>query len=192
MFGLAPALLAGRGAALHAALKDASRGSTEGGQHHRVRQALVVSEIALACVLLVGAGLLIRSLIQVLDVDMGFQPTRSATIRVDPERQDMTRAERTAYFDEVLRRVRAIPGVESAGITDALPLGRNRSWGVRIKPGNEPGSCRGVLPATRQRRLCRRDGHSGARRPRFLCDRDVIERAGAHHQRNDGTDDLAR
>ena len=90
VFGLAPALLAGRSATLHAPLKDASRGSTESGQHHRVRQTLVVSEIALACVLLVGAGLLIRSLIQVLDVDMGFQPTRSATIRVDPERQDMT------------------------------------------------------------------------------------------------------
>ncbi len=93
VFGLAPGLLAGRSAALHAALKDASRGSTESGQHQRVRQVLVVSEIALACVLLVGAGLLIRSLIQVLDVDMGFQPSRSATIRVDPERQGMTRAE---------------------------------------------------------------------------------------------------
>jgi predicted permease len=146
VFGLAPALLASRRSALHAALQDASRGSTEGRQHHRVRQALVVSEIALACVLLVGAGLLIRSLVQVLDVDMGFQPTRSATIRVDPDRQDMTPVERTAYFDEVLRRVRAIPGVEGAGITDALPLGRNRSWGVRIRPGNEPGSVVGFFP----------------------------------------------
>jgi predicted permease len=146
VFGLTPALLAGRSAALHAALKDASRGSTESGQHQRVRQALVVSEVALACVLLVGAGLLIRSLIQVLDVDMGFQPTRSATIRVDPVRRDLTRAEENAYFDDVLRRVRAIPGVESAGITDALPLGRNRTWGVRVKPAGERDSVMAFFP----------------------------------------------
>ena len=146
VFGLAPGLLAGRSAAVHAALKDASRGSTESGQHQRVRQVLVVSEIALACVLLVGAGLLIRSLIQVLDIDMGFQPSRSATIRVDPERQSMTRAEKTAYFDEVLRRVRAIPGIESAGITDALPLGRNRTWGVRVKGEGERDAFLGFFP----------------------------------------------
>jgi predicted permease len=98
-----------------------------------VRSALVVSEIAFACVLLVGAGLLIRSLVSVLDVEMGFQPARAAAIRVDPDRRYQTREQRTAYFDEVLRRVRAIPGVESAAITDALPLGRNRTWGTRAK-----------------------------------------------------------
>ena len=98
-----------------------------------MRNALVVSEIAFACVLLVGAGLLIRSLIRVLDVDMGFEPARAATIRVDPDSRYTTREQRNAYFDEVLRRVRAIPGVESAGITDALPLGRNRTWGARAK-----------------------------------------------------------
>ena len=113
VFGLAPALQA-RGAALHDALKDATRGSTEGRRRRWVRNALVVSEIAFACVLLVGAGLLIRSLIRVLDVDMGFEPTRAATIRVDPDSRYSTREQRTAYFDEVLRRVRDIPGVESA------------------------------------------------------------------------------
>lgn len=64
---------------------------------------------------------------------MGFQPARAATIRVDPDREPATREQQTAYFDEVLRLVRAIPGVESAGITDALPLGRNRTWGARAK-----------------------------------------------------------
>jgi len=92
-----------------------------------------VSEIAFACVLLVGAGLLIRSLISVLDVDMGFEPSRAVAVRVDPEQQDMTREQRIAYLDEVLRLVRAIPGVEGATITDAVPLGRNRTWGVRAK-----------------------------------------------------------
>ena len=132
VFGLAPAVHA-RSGALHASLKDATRGSTEGRGRGRVRNLLVVCEIAFACVLLVGAGLLIRSLIQVLDVDMGFDPRRTATIRVDPEAQFTTAEHRNAYFDEVLRKVKAIPGVEAAGITDALPLGRNRTWGSRAK-----------------------------------------------------------
>ena len=132
VFGLAPALQA-RGAALTNALKDATRGSTESGRRTWVRNALVVSEIAFACVLLVGAGLLIRSLIRVLDVDMGFDPARAATIRVDPDSRYATPEQRNAYFDEVLRRVKEIPGVQSAGITDALPLGRNRTWGAPAK-----------------------------------------------------------
>jgi predicted permease len=132
VFGLAPALQA-RSAGLHDSLKDATRGSTDGRHRRRVRNALVVSEIAFACVLLVGAGLLIRSLVRVLDVDMGFEPARAATIRVDPDSRYTTRQQRNAYVDEVLRRVKAIPGVEAAGITDALPLGRNRTWGSRAK-----------------------------------------------------------
>jgi putative ABC transport system permease protein len=132
VFGLVPALQA-RGAAITNALKDATRGSTEGSRRTWVRNALVVTEIAFACVLLVGAGLLIRSLIRVLDVDMGFDPTRAATIRVDPDSRYATPEQRNAYFDEVLRRVKEIPGVETAGITDALPLGRNRTWGAGAK-----------------------------------------------------------
>ena len=131
VFGLAPALQSSE-AALHDALKDATRGST-GGRRTWVRNVLVVSEIAFACVLLVGAGLLIRSFIRVLDVDLGFRPSRAVTVRVDPDRSYSTREKRLAYFDEVLRRVKEIPGVESAGITDALPLGRNRTWGARAK-----------------------------------------------------------
>jgi predicted permease len=132
VFGLAPAFQA-RSAALHDSLKDAARGSTEGRSRRWVRSALVVSEIAFACVLLVGAGLLIRSLIRVLDVDMGFNPARAATIRVDPDSRYATREQQDVYIDEVLRRVKEIPGVEAAGITDALPLGRNRTWGIRAK-----------------------------------------------------------
>jgi predicted permease len=132
VFGLAPALQA-RGAAVAHALKDATRGSTEGRRRTWVRNALVVSEIAFACVLLVGAGLLIRSLIRVLDVDMGFQAARAATIRVDPDSRYATPGQRVTYLDEVLRRVKELPGVEAAAITDALPLGRNRTWGARAK-----------------------------------------------------------
>ncbi|MEO8522450.1 MAG: ABC transporter permease, partial [Acidobacteriota bacterium] len=132
IFGLAPALHA-TDAKMIDALKDATRGSTEGRRPAWVRSALVVSEIAFACVLLVGAGLLVRSLVRVLEIDMGFLAERAVTIRVDPERRDVSLDQRVAYLNEVLRRAREIPGVTSAGITDALPLGRNRTWGARAK-----------------------------------------------------------
>jgi len=130
VFGLAPAFNAPE-RALHDALKDSSRGST--GRRTWIRNVLVVSELAFACVLLVGAGLLLRSFVRVLDVDLGFRPAHAITLRVDPDASYDTREKSLAYIDEVLRRVRALPGVESAGITDALPLGKNRSWGVRAK-----------------------------------------------------------
>ena len=132
VFGLTPAIFA-RSGALHDSLKDATRGSTEGRGRKWVRSTLVVSEIAFACVLLVGAGLLIRSLVRVLDVNMGFEPSRAATIRVDPDSRYTTPEQRDAYIDDVLRRVKEIPGIEAAAITDALPLGKNRTWGARAK-----------------------------------------------------------
>lgn len=142
VFGLAPALHAS-GSGITSALKDASRGSTESRERAWVRNALVVSEIAFACVLLVGAGLLIRSLISVLEVNMGFQAARAFTIRVDPDSRVTTSAQYVAYLDDVLRRVSEAPGIERASITDALPFGRNRTWGAgakgaTYKPGEYP------------------------------------------------------
>ncbi len=64
---------------------------------------------------------------------MGFRPERAATLRIDPGRHYSTQALRNAYFDEALRRVKAIPGVRSAGLTDVLPLGHNRTWGSPAK-----------------------------------------------------------
>ena len=132
VFGLAPALHAS-GAGMTSALKDASRGSTGGRERTFVRNALVVSEIAFACVLLVGAGLLIRSLVGVLEVRMGFEPARASTIRVDPDSRVTTPAQRRTYMDDVLRRVGEAPGIERAAITDTLPFGRNRTWGAGAK-----------------------------------------------------------
>ena len=186
VFGLAPALHA-RSGALHDALKDATRGSTEGRRRAWVRNALVVSEIAFACVLLVGAGLLIRSLIRVLDVDMGFQPAHAATIRVDPDARVATHEQRNAYFDEVLRRVKEIPGVESAAITDALPLGSNRSWGARAKGVTyERGQPPVGVRARGHRRVSGGAGHAARRRPRLLRARHPDQRAGVADQRDDG------
>lgn len=132
IFGLAPALQT-PAIALHDALKDAGRGSSQGSNRSRIRSLLVISEIAFACVLLVGAGLLIRSFLRVLEVDIGFRPERAAALRVDPDGHRSSQIERNSYFDEVLRRVKEIPGIEAAGLTDALPLGRNRGWGVAAK-----------------------------------------------------------
>ena len=154
VFGLAPAFNAPE-AVLHDALKDSSRGST--GRRTWVRNALVVSEIAFACVLLVGAGLLLRSFVRVLDVDLGFRPSNAITVRVDPDGQYETREKRIAYIDEVLRRVRELRGVEGAGITDALPLGRNRSWGIGAKGVTYK---RGSFPSVFPRMVS--DGYFGA------------------------------
>jgi predicted permease len=142
-FGLAPALQSQGAAAIHDALKDNTRGATGGRKYNFTRNALVISEIAFACVLLVCAGLLIRSFLRVLDVNLGFQPERAAAIRVDPDQSFPSAAKQNAYFDEVLRIARNIPSVQGAGLTDALPLGRNRSWGagargVVYKPGEYP------------------------------------------------------
>ncbi|HEY2015189.1 MAG TPA: ABC transporter permease, partial [Bryobacteraceae bacterium] len=137
VFGLVPALQVPAGA-LHDVLKDSTRGSTEGKRHAWVRSGLVVAEIAFACVLLVGAGLLVRSFIRVLDVNIGFRPERAATVRVDPDSRYSTQPQQNAYFDEVLRRVRDIPGIEAAGLSDSLPLGVNRSWGAPEKGQTYP------------------------------------------------------
>ncbi len=137
IFGLAPALQT-PGAALHDVLKDTTRGSTAGRGRSWIRNALVAAEIAFASVLLVGAGLLVRSFLHVLDVDLGFRPERAAALRVDPDSRYSTQPQQNAYFDDVLRRVRAVPGVLAAGLTDALPLGRNRSWGTPAKGQTYP------------------------------------------------------
>ncbi|HMF74568.1 MAG TPA: FtsX-like permease family protein, partial [Bryobacteraceae bacterium] len=132
VLGMAPALQASA-MPINAALAGSSRGSSDTKGHAWIRGALVVSEIAFACVLLVGAGLLIRSFVRVLDVDLGFRPERAATLRIDPSSQYKTQAQQNGYFDEALRRVKDVPGIEAAGLTDALPLGRNRSWGAGAK-----------------------------------------------------------
>jgi predicted permease len=131
LFGLAPALRMAKGN-LQEALKDSGHGSSDGRKHERMRAVLVVSEVALACVLLVGAGLLLRSFLKVMNVDLGFTPSHAAAIAVDYD-DGNNASKRGALLEEVLRRVKAIPGIEAAGISDMLPLDRNRSWNLSIK-----------------------------------------------------------
>ena len=136
LFGLAPGLKVSAGN-LHEALKDSGPGTSAGRSHERLRTILVVSEVALACVLIVGAGLLLRSFLHVLDVDLGFQPAWSSAINieyttpVDFKTKDtfaQTAAQRNAYMRNLLQQISSVAGVDSAGLTDNLPLLRNRGW----------------------------------------------------------------
>jgi len=131
-FGLVPALQV-PAMGVNESLKDNNRGSRGSRKHSWIRSSLVVSEIAFACLLLVGAGLLIRSFLRVLELDLGFQPERVAAIRIEPGSSYTTQAKRNAYFDEALRLVQNANGIESAGLTDVLPLDGDRSWGVAAK-----------------------------------------------------------
>jgi predicted permease len=149
-FGILPGLRIASGN-IQAVLKDSSAGAGVGRKHERVRAVLVVSEIALACVLLVSAGLLLRSFLKVLDVDLGFQPERAASIKVEYDDRAATdeasQAKRGEIFQQVIDRVSALPGVQAAGISDYLPLGPNRSWGTPVPKGRTvaPGELPGPL-----------------------------------------------
>ncbi|ADV83407.1 ABC transporter permease [Terriglobus saanensis] len=137
LFGLAPGLKMSAGN-LQESLKDSGHGTSDGRKYDRLRSALVISEVALACVLVVGAGLLLRSFLQVMQVDLGFEPTHVSSIRMD-YRTDYdgggaaSLAKRWASLQEAIRQIRSIPGVQSAGITDNLPLEHGRSWELRAK-----------------------------------------------------------
>jgi predicted permease len=149
-FGILPGLRIASGN-IQAVLKDSSAGAGVGRKHERVRAVLVVSEIALACVLLVSAGLLLRSFLKVLDVDLGFQPEHAASIKVEYDdsaaSQEASQSKRGEIFQQVIARVSALPGVQAAGISDYLPLGPNRSWGTPVPKGRTvaPGELPGPL-----------------------------------------------
>ena len=131
LFGTVPSVRLSAGN-VQDVLKDSGHGLTGGRRHDRLRGALVVSEVALACVLLIGAGLLLRSFLNVMDMDVGFRPAQAATMKIDYDASG-DGAHRGAVTHEILRNIAAIPGIQSAGIVDMLPLGRNRSWGLQAK-----------------------------------------------------------
>jgi predicted permease len=132
LFGWAPALQVPLDK-LREGLQDAGRESSGSSRHEWFRNGLVVSEFALACVLLVGAALLIQSFLRVLDVSLGFQPERAAALRIDPSFTVSTPAQQNSFIDDVLQRTRSVPGIAAAGITDVLPLDGDRGWQVSAK-----------------------------------------------------------
>ena len=127
VFGLAPALQSAR-VALSSASREGGRGSSSGTKTGRLRDTLVVSELAFAVILMVGAGLLLRTLRGLLQEDPGFNPTHVVTANTwlgvpnDPKTDPYLGIPGKVTFDrELLRRMKALPGVQLAGITSALP-----------------------------------------------------------------------
>ena len=127
MFGLAPALHSAKGA-LSSAIREGGRGSGYSAKTGRLRDVLIVSEVGFALILMVGAGLLLRTLRDLLQENPGFNPTQIVTANIQLPNPNESEADpyldipRRVTFDrELLRRMKAIPGVELAAITSALP-----------------------------------------------------------------------
>ncbi len=122
LFGLLPALRTLK-LNLVDALREGSQQATVGGGRQRLRSALVVAEVALAVILIVGAGLMLRSLSALGRIDLGFNPDRVLTMRLSvPAARYDTPEKVVSFYRELLSRVRALPGVESAGVVRVLPL----------------------------------------------------------------------
>ncbi len=132
LFGLAPGLHTAPKVKTRA-LRGDDRNSTSGPIVQRLRHALVVVAIALALVMLSGAGLLLRSLMHVWAVDSGFRPDHVLTMRVSLPAAKYTESHQVrAFYDEVLARISRLPGVEAAGATGVLPLSGGGSSGTVI------------------------------------------------------------
>jgi len=138
LFGLFPALRASEGD-INAALRSNGRGASMAGSRGPWR-ALVVSEVALALLLLAGAGLLLRSFWSVLQVDPGFEPGGVVTARVAlPASKYGEIEQRAAYYEELLAAVRQIPGVGDAGMSTSMPLFGSPSNGrIAVEAGPQP------------------------------------------------------
>jgi putative ABC transport system permease protein len=142
VFGVAPAILAA-GSDAYASIKEAGARSTAGKGSLAARHILVGSQMALAVVLLTGAGLLIRSFVHVLSLDPGFQSSDVVMAFINvPQSRYPGDVERNAFFDEALRRIRSLPGVQAAAVSDSVPLtGVNNqgSFAIEGRPDPAPG-----------------------------------------------------
>jgi putative ABC transport system permease protein len=176
LFGLAPALhLSGRD--LISPLRESGRGTSGTRRQRALRSILVAGEVALSLMLLVGASLMIRTLMSIQGENLGFHPERILTMRIPfSEQRYPDTARRNAFLQEVLRRIATVPGVAAVGINAGLPL--IYSWGFPIVP---PGSTQ----ADTQTVLFQQTNESYARvmglrqmQGRFLTEQEV--NAGTH------------
>jgi len=121
-FGLAPALQASK-VQLNESLKEAGRSAIDGRSGHRLRNLLVVLEVALAMVLLCGAGLLLRSFLRLRGIDPGFRSDRVLTLNVNLTLSQYPKPlEQTRFFHQAIERISVLPGVEAVGAGTSLPL----------------------------------------------------------------------
>jgi putative ABC transport system permease protein len=148
IFGLLPALRACRFELIES-LKDSGRGITPG--RGRLGGLLVVSEAAIAVVLLVGAGLLMRSFAHLLSIDMGFRPERVLTVQVPLSSKKYNDRAKVAFYEQALERVRALPGARSAAGAEVLPIegkGANIEFAVEGRPWSGSGAFVGTRIVT--------------------------------------------
>ncbi|HTG16619.1 MAG TPA: ABC transporter permease, partial [Blastocatellia bacterium] len=142
VFGLVPALQATK-SDLNESLKEGGRGGTAGAHRSRARSLLVVSEIALSLVLLIGAGLMIKSFIRLEQVNPGFETRNVLTMRLSlPAAQYPDGRRRATFFQQVVERIAAVPGAESVAAISRLPLtpgNSSRSFEIEGKPNDSSG-----------------------------------------------------
>jgi putative ABC transport system permease protein len=139
VFGLAPAISSARTDPIEA-LKEGTARSTVGRGRRRARSLLVVAEMALAVVLVIGAGLMIRSLRSLQRTELGFEPQGLLTLRISLPATSYDSPERVvSFYHELLSRVRGLPGVRAAGALRSLPLGSPiGDWGVVVEGYTPP------------------------------------------------------
>ena len=160
IIGLVPALVASRADPQHA-LKESGRTATGGTGRQRLRSALVVGEVALALVLLVGTGLMVRSFFGLIDTDQGYRREQALTMQLAlPTARYDTDEKRVRFYNSLLDGVHALPGVRSAGVTSAAPPAWNENSTRFILEG-EPRPQRGD-PARQERMRVVSDGYFGA------------------------------
>jgi len=171
-FGLAPALQASS-VNVNDTLKESGRGNSEGIRHNRLRSLLVISEFALAVILLIGAGLMIRTFAALQAVDAGFNPHNVISMVVSVAgSKEADPARRAVFYHQLIERVRSLPGVQAAGGINHLPLAGDL-WGwpfviegrPKPRPGESPGGVyRMVTP-----------GYFDAMRLPLIRGRDILE-----------------
>jgi putative ABC transport system permease protein len=170
IFGLAPALQASK-PDLNETLKEAGRGST--GARHVLRSVLVVSEVALTLVLLIGAGLMIRSFYRLQRVDPGFSADNLLTFNVSlPQKKYPQPQQRINFYQQLLKNIEAMPGVQSVAMATGLPLGNN-GWQSGFWIEGRPEPPQGQRPLTEVAQVS--PGYFNAMRITLLSGRDFNE-----------------
>ena len=133
LFGFAPALHLSK-TDVQEAMKESGRGTAGSARHTRLRHALIVAEVALSVVLLAGAGLLFRSFMRLQAVNAGFTAQQVLTAKLSPAGPKFQNdTDYSTFYEQVLQRVETMPGVQSAGVINVLPLGKGPTIGFRVE-----------------------------------------------------------
>ncbi len=137
LFGLAPSFLASQ-VDPNKTLKESSLANV-GGSRHRLRRLLAISEIALALVLLVGAGMMIKTFMQMQNTNLGFNTDNVVTMRIATTGNQYTETFRSAtFFQQLIDRLKSVPGTEAVGVTTLLPLSGDFGNSFKVEGGPRP------------------------------------------------------